>query len=192
MNVAIIPAKGHSTRLNKKNTYLVYDKPLLYWTVFYARCNHRVHSVIVSTEDEYIAKLAKGMSCTVIPRPIELCGEQPLLDVYTHAYYYMTTSLGMTVDKIIGLQVDNPDRNLRLDDEIKKMDDKGYNLMFSISSDGEPNGAAKIYSKYILTCGRPYYLGVMIDDCTNVHYMEDIERVEDRLRRTWWYERHNQ
>jgi hypothetical protein len=131
------------------------------------------------------------MHVDVIDRPLELCGESPLLDVYTHAYYHLSTTRCIEVDSIIGLQVDNPDRTLRLDDELLKMDRKGYNLMFSISSDGEPNGAAKIYSRYILTCGRPYSIGVMVDDCTNIHYAVDLDGIEARLERTWWYNASN-
>jgi hypothetical protein len=131
------------------------------------------------------------MHVDVIDRPLELCGEQPLLDVYTHAYYHLTTTRCIEVHNLIGLQVDNVDRTLRLDDELRKMDKKGYDLVFSISSDGEPNGAAKIYSSSILTCGRPYYLGVMIDDCTNIHYAVDLDGIEARLERTWWYNASN-
>ena len=187
MNIAVIPAKGKSSRFEGKNLAKIAGKSLLWWTVFYARSNSLIHDVYVSTEDDAIKRECKSMNCQIIDRPLELCGEQPLLDVYTHAYYNLVTSKGKEVDNIIGLQVDNVDRNLRLDDELRRMDEKGYNLMFSISSFGEPNGAAKIYSRYILTCGRPYYVGVMIDNCTNIHYETDMANAEVRIGRTWWY-----
>ena len=191
MNVVIIPAKGTSTRLKNKNVYEVLGKPLLWWTVEYAKANKLVHAIFVSTEDENIARLAKEYEVGVIERPLELCGEQPLLDVYTHAYYHLTTKHGYQINKIIGLQVDNPDREIYLDNELRFMDEQKYNLMFSISSDGWPNGAAKIYTKYILTCGRPYYLGVMIDDCTNIHYEDDIKIAEHKMKGLWWYNERN-
>ena len=191
MNVAVIPAKGNSVRFKNKNVAKVHGKTLLEWTVYYARKNYSLHNIYVSTEDKLIKRMCKHMSVQVINRPLELCGDEPLLDTYTHAYYHITTHLGLEVDYLVGLQVDNPDRTLSIDDELWKMKQKGYDLMFSISPDGTPNGAAKIYSRSILTCGRPYYLGVMVDDCTNVHYVEDMERVRLNLRRTWWYDENN-
>jgi CMP-N-acetylneuraminic acid synthetase len=191
MNVAVIPAKGKSSRFVGKNLYKVNGKSLLWWTVYYARSNGLIHNVYVSTEDDDIRSECRSMHVDVIDRPLELCGESPLLDVYTHAYYHLSTTRCIEVGNLIGLQVDNPDRTLRLDDELLKMDRKGYNLMFSISSDGEPNGAAKIYSRYILTCGRPYSIGVMVDDCTNIHYAVDLDGIEARLERTWWYNASN-
>jgi N-acylneuraminate cytidylyltransferase len=187
MNVAVIPAKGKSSRFVGKNLAKIDGKSLLWWTVFYARCNNLIHDVYVSTEDDEVKRECRSMNVNIIDRPLELCGEQPLLDVYTHAYYHLSTTRGVEIHNLIGLQADNVDRNLRLDDELRKMDKKGYSLVFSISSDGEPNGAAKIYTRSILTCGRPYYLGVMIDDCTNIHYAADMETAKIRLGRTWWY-----
>jgi CMP-2-keto-3-deoxyoctulosonic acid synthetase len=186
MNVAVIPAKGKSGRLKNKNLATIEGRSLLWWTIFYARCNDLIDNVVVSTEDPMIRREAKKANAIIIDRPLELCGEQPLLDVYTHAFYHMSTTLGwQDIENIVGLQVDNVDRNLRLDDELRRM--KDYNLLVSVTSDGEPNGAAKIYSRYILTHGRPYYVGVMFDDCTNIHYAEDLEKARKKIKRTWWY-----
>lgn len=187
MNVAVIPAKGKSNRFEGKNLARIGEHSLLWWTVFYARCNTLISNVYISTEDDKIKREAKAANVEVISRPLDLCGEQPLLDTYTHAYYYLTTTKDLKVDNLIGLQCDNVDRNIRLDDELRKMKDKKYDMMFSISSGGEPNGAAKIYSRSILTHGRPYNLGVMIDDCTNIHYETDMANAIVRIGRTWWY-----
>ncbi len=187
MNVAVIPAKGKSNRFEGKNLARIGEHSLLWWTIFYARCNTLIHNVVVSTEDDRIKREATSANCMTIDRPLDLCGEQPLLDTYTHAYYHLTTSNGMKIDNLIGLQCDNVDRNIRLDDELRKMKEKKYDMMFSISSDGKPNGAAKIYSSSILTHGRPYNLGVMIDDCTNIHYETDMANAIVRIGRTWWY-----
>jgi CMP-2-keto-3-deoxyoctulosonic acid synthetase len=186
MNVAVIPAKGKSGRLKNKNLATIEGRSLLWWTIFYARCNNRIDNVVVSTEDDNIKREADRAKAIIINRPLELCGEQPLLDVYTHAFYHMSTTLGwQDIENIVGLQVDNVDRNLRLDNELCRMED--LNLLLSINKDGVANGAAKIYSRYILTQGRPYHVGVMFDDCTNIHYAEDLEKARKKLKRTWWY-----
>ncbi len=185
MNVAVIPAKGKSGRLKNKNLATIEGRSLLWWTIFYARCHHSVSNVVVSTEDPNIKREADRAKAIIIDRPLELCGEQPLLDVYTHAFYHMSTTLGWEVDNVVGLQVDNVDRSLRLDDELRRMDTN--NLLISVTTEGEPNGAAKIYSRYILTHGRPYYVGVMFDNCTNIHYAEDLDKARKKLKRTWWY-----
>ncbi len=54
--VAIIPARGGSKRLEKKNIYPIWGKPMLYWAV--KACGDSKYNIEpwVSTEDEEVGR----------------------------------------------------------------------------------------------------------------------------------------
>lgn len=70
MNVlAVIPARGGSKRLPRKNLRLVAGKPLLVWSIEAAQAAKRVTRVIVSTDDAEIASVARSNGAEVHDRP---------------------------------------------------------------------------------------------------------------------------
>lgn len=85
--VAIIPARGGSKRIARKNLALVAGKTLLAWAILAAKEARNVGRVIVSTDDPEIAKAARA-SGVEVPwlRPAELAQDHtPTLDVVEHA-----------------------------------------------------------------------------------------------------------
>src|SRR3954451_21000470 len=72
--VAIIPARGGSQRLPRKNIYPVLGKPMLAWSVQAARgCPYLgPGAVFVSTDDTEIAAVAEAAGAGVIHRPADL------------------------------------------------------------------------------------------------------------------------
>ena len=84
--LAIIPARGGSKRLPRKNILPLGGKPLLGWTIDAAnQCEH-IDRVIVSTEDAEIAEVSKKFGCEIpFYRPHELStDETTTLDVVLH------------------------------------------------------------------------------------------------------------
>jgi len=69
--VSLIPARGGSKRIPRKNLRIINGKPLIYW-VIQASLNSRVDETWVSTEDEEIKKVAIDCGAKVIDRPSEL------------------------------------------------------------------------------------------------------------------------
>jgi CMP-N-acetylneuraminic acid synthetase len=55
---AIIPARGGSKRLSRKNIYPIWGKPMLSWSIKAAKQSKLISDVWVSTEDEEIIKVA--------------------------------------------------------------------------------------------------------------------------------------
>ena len=55
MIIGIIPAKGQSSRLPNKNMSLINGRPMLEFTIDYAKQSTRLSKLYVSTEDETIA-----------------------------------------------------------------------------------------------------------------------------------------
>ena len=63
--LAVIPARGGSKRIKRKNIVEFHGKPLLYWTVNAALKSALFDDVIVSTEDEEIAAIARESGASV-------------------------------------------------------------------------------------------------------------------------------
>lgn len=72
-SVAIIPARGGSKRIPKKNIKLFHGKPLIAYSIETALKSNLFDEVIVSTDDEEIAKIARDFGAkTPFIRPKEL------------------------------------------------------------------------------------------------------------------------
>ena len=63
--VALIPARGGSKGIPRKNIKPFNSKPLIYWSIKVALESNKVDRVIVSTEDEEIADIARSFSAEV-------------------------------------------------------------------------------------------------------------------------------
>jgi N-acylneuraminate cytidylyltransferase len=76
MNIAIIPARGGSKRIPRKNVRLFLGKPMLVWTIKTALAVGCFSLVIVSTDDEEIARVARSSGAeTPFLSPTELAGD---------------------------------------------------------------------------------------------------------------------
>ena len=70
--IAIIPARGGSKRLPRKNILPLQDKPLICYPIAAALESNLFDRVIVSTEDKEIAKVAEKYHASVMRRPKSL------------------------------------------------------------------------------------------------------------------------
>ena len=86
-SIALIPARGGSKGIPRKNIKLFNSKPLIFWTIKAAIESKFVDRVIVSTDDEEIAHIAKSLSAEVpFLRPKELAQDNSSgIDPVVHA-----------------------------------------------------------------------------------------------------------
>ena len=75
VNVCIIPARGGSKRIPKKNIKLFCGKPIIAYSIETALKSNLFDRVIVSTDDEEIAKVSKKYGAEVQMRPKELADD---------------------------------------------------------------------------------------------------------------------
>ena len=66
--VAVIPARGGSKGIPRKNLQELAGKPLIVWTIEQALAVDGLH-VVVSTEDHEIAGVSRAAGAEVIERP---------------------------------------------------------------------------------------------------------------------------
>jgi len=87
MSVAvIIPARGGSKGILRKNLQPLGGHPLVGWSVRAALAAESVDAVYVSTEDAEIARVAASYGAAVIERPAELAADTaPTMPVVEHA-----------------------------------------------------------------------------------------------------------
>jgi CMP-N-acetylneuraminic acid synthetase len=78
--LSVIPARGGSKGLKRKNVRLLSGLPLIAWTIEAARNSRYIDRVIVSTEDSKIARLASKFGAEVpFLRPARLSGDRAAL-----------------------------------------------------------------------------------------------------------------
>lgn len=76
MNIAVIPARGGSKRIPRKNIKHFYGKPILQWPITAVMDSGLFERVIVSTDDEEVAEIALAAGAEVpFYRPAELAND---------------------------------------------------------------------------------------------------------------------
>ncbi len=94
MNLAVIPARGGSKRLPGKNIRAFNGKPMLWYAIEIARKSGLFENIIVSTDDEHIARIAReGGAETPFMRPEELADDHAItVSVMAHAIDYVSST----------------------------------------------------------------------------------------------------
>ncbi len=87
MNIAIIPARGGSKRIPRKNIKLFHGKPMIAYSIEAAKQAGCFDKIIVSTDDQEIADIALQYGAEVpFLRPVDLSDDfATTLDVMQHA-----------------------------------------------------------------------------------------------------------
>lgn len=116
--VTIIPARGGSKGIPRKNVRLLCGKPLIAYTIEAARSSKLIDRVVVSTEDEEIAEVSKRYGAEVIRRPLELArDDSPSLLVYQHVIRHLEKTEDYRPEIIVILQPTSP---LRIVEDIDR------------------------------------------------------------------------
>lgn len=121
--IALICARGGSKGLPGKNIKRLGDKPLIGWSISVANKIKNITKVIVSTDSDEIAKIAKEQGAEVpFMRPSELAGDSsPEWLVWRHAIEYLRNNNEQEFDGLVVLPATAP---LRSTDDVKKCLDK--------------------------------------------------------------------
>ncbi|AUP78173.1 acylneuraminate cytidylyltransferase family protein [Flavivirga eckloniae] len=104
--VVIIPARGGSERLPKKNVLPLKNKPLIEYSIDFAKSNlDYVEKIVVTTDDQEIKRIALKNNVQVIDRPKEISGNKAST---VSALKHALLTLNETYDFVILLQPTNP------------------------------------------------------------------------------------
>ena len=125
MILGVVPARGGSKRIPRKNLSMLAGKPLLQWTLEAAHASSRLERVVVSTEDAEIAAFATAHGTEVLYRPPELA-----TDGSTTAAVLQHAVQALDPDVVVLLQPTSPIRFRGLIDRcIQAFEDAGCDTL---------------------------------------------------------------
>lgn len=111
MNIlGIIPARGGSKRVPRKNVRLLNGKPLVAWVIEAARLVEEIDSLVVSSDDDEILTIAEDYDAHLpLLRPDEFATDSsPAIDYVKHALEMIEAKEGTYFDAVVILQPSSP------------------------------------------------------------------------------------
>lgn len=178
---AVIPARGGSKRLPRKNIAPLWGQPLIAWAIRACEASEFVDACYVSTEDKEVAQTALGLGARVIERPATLAADDVFKqDVIVHA----AKTFDPSPDIVVSLQANSPQvRAADLDAAITQLQQTGANEIFSVGGDLMQNGAFRVMKyAYVFQTSLSTHCGVYIADYVDVHRTEDLAWLEANAR----------
>ena len=129
--LAVIPARGGSKGVPRKNLRPVAGKPLLAWSIEAALGSTRLGRCVVSTEDEEIAAVARAHGAEVLERPRTLASDEAsTVAVAQHAL------VEIAADVVVVIQPTSPIRRRGLIDAcIERFVEEGADSLGTVHPD---------------------------------------------------------
>jgi N-acylneuraminate cytidylyltransferase len=112
--LALIPARGGSKGIPRKNVLPLAGKPLIAWSIRHALDSARIDRVVVSTDDDEIASVAEAWGAEVpFRRPPELAGDRsPDIDAFRHALTELAALESYEPELVVHLRPTGPVRRV--------------------------------------------------------------------------------
>ncbi len=157
--VAVIPARGGSKGIPRKNLIDFCGKPLIAWSVLQARAARAVDSVWVTSDSDEILRVAEQYGARPIKRPPELASDTATSEsAWLHALDAIESG-NDRVDRVIGMQATSPLREPSdIEAALAQFERDGLDSLLScceiedffiwkIESNGQPVGVNHDYQK---------------------------------------------
>ena len=110
--LCIIPARGGSKGVPRKNIRLLAGKPLIVYSIEHAIEARCIDRVVVSTDDKEIAEISQEHGAEVIKRPKEISGDKDSSEsALLHVLTYLKNNEGYDPDLVVFLQATSVIRN---------------------------------------------------------------------------------
>ena len=188
--IAIIPARGGSKRLPRKNIYPIWGKPMLYWAI--KACKESQYNIEpwVSTDDDEIASVAAAMGARIHERSAGLGGghiyKQAVVREAGRLILEERKDRGLEKPDVwISLQPNSPEvKGMNLDMAIALLMRNDRDEIFSVDRDFMQNAAFRVFrGDYIFQKDLSTNCGVYVCDLMDVHIKEDVEFLEEHFDR---------
>lgn len=169
--LCIIPARGGSKRLPKKNIALLAGKPLLVYAIEAARTSKVFGSVCVSSEDEEILRLAEKFGAEAIKRKTELATDTAAVKQVCQQLLIEMEDKGRFYKEFAVLLTTNPLRSsddIQAAYEIFKQGEANY-VMSLVEFSHPPQRAVHTHKNQV----KPYF---------GMEYMTQTQRLEPLYR----------
>ncbi|QTL99725.1 UDP-2,4-diacetamido-2,4,6-trideoxy-beta-L-altropyranose hydrolase [Iocasia frigidifontis] len=135
--LAIIPARGGSKGIPRKNVRFLADKPLISYSIRNALASKYIDKVIVSTDDMEIGHIAEMFGANTLRRPDKLATDKvPLDPVINHAVNVLEKQSKINYDLVVTLQATCPLLSTKtIDNAIEKFLNNDIDTLLSVVDD---------------------------------------------------------
>lgn len=135
--LVVIPARGGSKGIPRKNIRLLDNKPLIYYSIGIAKSSNYVDDVVVTTDDSKIALFSEKLGASVIRRSEELSTDEVPLEPVVYDAMVQKEKLAFDeYDIVITLQPTSPLlKPSTLDNAIEKFEDFSIDSVISVVDD---------------------------------------------------------
>lgn len=163
MILVVIPARGGSKGIPRKNIRLLNNRPLISYAIGIAKASQYVDDVVVTTDDSEIALIAEKFGASVVRRSPELSTDEIPLDPVIHdAMIQKEKQAFDEYDIVITLQPTSPLlKPQTLDAAIEKFEDFGIDSVLSVVDDrhlswGYDEANERFFPNYIERVNRQF------------------------------------
>lgn len=153
--LAVIPARGGSKRVPRKNVRDFRGKPLFQWASDAAQQSQYIDTLIISTDDAEIAFMAETLEIQIMVRPAELATDSASSEDVLRYCLEVHPS-----DWVVLLQPTSPLRTSEDIDACIERAQMGYGCI-SVDSRGETNGAVYVATAEWLAAHDFNHMGLM-------------------------------
>lgn len=132
--VAIIPARGGSKGIPRKNLLDLCGKPLIAWSILQAKHAEGIDSVWVTSDDDEILAAAADYGAGTIKRPQDISGDTATSEsAWLHAINEIE-SQNIPIDIVVAMQATSPLRESSdLDDGLALIKNGHYDSLLSVT-----------------------------------------------------------
>ena len=161
--LVVIPARGGSKGIPRKNIRLLNNSPLISYAINTARASGYVDDVVVTTDDSEIALIAEKFGASVVRRVDELASDEIPLDPVVYDAMIQKENLALDeYDIVITLQPTSPlIKTSTLNNAIEKFKDFAVDSVISVVDDrhlswGFDETNQRYFPNYIERVNRQY------------------------------------
>jgi len=178
--IAIIPARGGSKRLHKKNIQPIWGRPMIYWAI--DACINSEFNIEpwVSSDSKEILDVAKRFGAKTIARDKDLCSDTAFKQsAIRHAASIISKIT--KPDLWISLQANSPEiKSYDIDNAIKILNNEKRDEIFSVDSNLMQNAAFRIFKgDYVFQQDLSTNCGAYVCDLKDVHTIKDIDDIQN-------------
>lgn len=139
--LVVIPARGGSKGIPRKNIRLLHNRPLISYAISAARSSQYVDDVVLTTDDSEIALIAEKFGASVVRRSHELADDDVPLDPVIYNAMIQKEKLAFDeYDIVVTLQPTSPlIKSSTLDRAIEKFEDFSVDSVVSVVDDRHLN-----------------------------------------------------
>lgn len=131
--LSIIPARGGSKGLPRKNIIDLAGKPLIAWTIEASIDSKYITKTIVSSDDKEILDIANNYGAEIIKRPDDLASDSATSEVVVKHVIDYLESTGEIFEVVVLLQPTSPLRNYKdIDSAFEAMFDSNATAIISV------------------------------------------------------------